>query len=99
MTETATDSTDATAVLIRRLARPDAAGALVIERSVILAEGSKSAAILRWIADHDGVAQSTASSAGRPGGLHGPRANDPRQDAPPRRYVLPADAFPTGSGG
>ncbi len=98
MTETAMDSTDATAVLIRRLARPNASGGLVIERSVILAEGAKSAAILRWIADHDGVAESSASSARRPG-LHGPRGTDPRRDAPPRRYVLPADAFTAGSGG
>ncbi len=98
MTETATDSTDATAVLIRRLARPNATGGLVIERSVILAEGARSAAILRWIADHDGVAESAASSARRPG-LHGPRATDPRQDAPPRRYVLPARVFPPESGG
>ena len=96
MTETATDPTDPTAVLIRRLARPNASGGMVIERSVILAEGAKSAAILRWIADHDGVAESTASSTRSPG-LHGPRANDPRQDAPPRRYVLPARAFPTAA--
>ncbi len=95
MTETATDSTTA---LIRRLARPNASGGLVIERSVILAEGVKSAAILRWIADHDGVAESTASSARSPG-LHGPRASDPGRDAPPRRYVLPAHAFPAGSDG
>lgn len=95
MSTTARDSTDQTAALVRRLARPNSSGGMVIERSVILAEGARSAAILRWIADHDGVPASTASSA--PGaGLHGPRASDPRQDAPPRRYVLPAHAFPVG---
>src|SRR5690348_8020038 len=97
MTETATSSTDQTATLIRRLARPHASGGMVIERSVILAEGAKSAAILRWIADHDGVGESTAPSA-RGQGLHGARATDPRQEAPPRRFVLPARAFPTPSG-
>lgn len=97
MTETATDSMDATATLIRRLARPHASGGMVIERSVILAEGAKSAAILRWIADHDGVAETTASSA-RSRGLHGRRAHDATQDATPRRFVLPVNAFPSGSG-
>jgi len=97
MTETATCATDQTASLIRRLARPHVSGGMVIERSVILAEGARSAAMLRWIADHDGVGESTARP-GRGQGLHGPRANDPRQDAPPRRFVLPAGAFPTASG-
>ncbi len=97
MTETATCSTDETATLIRRLARPHDSGGMVIERSVILAEGAKSAAILRWIADHDGVAESTERSP-RGQGLHGPRADDPRRDAPPRRFVLPARAFQKASG-
>jgi hypothetical protein len=95
MSATAGDSTNETAALIRRLARPNASGGLVIERSVILAEGIRSAAILRWIADHDGVPESGASST-RGAGLHGPRANETRQDAPPRRYVLPLHAFPIG---
>ncbi len=98
MTETPTDLTDATATLIRRLARPHASGGMVIERSVILAEGAGSVAILRWIADHDGVAESTASSTPSRG-LHGRRAIDPREDAPPRRFVLPASAFPSGPRG
>ncbi len=97
MTETTTDPSDATASLVRRLARPHGSGGMVIERSVILAEGANSAAMLRWIADHDAVAESSAFSTRNPG-LHGPRASDPRQDGPPRRYVLPAHVFPAGSG-
>ena len=92
MIDTETDSTDATASLIRRLARPHSSGGTVIERAVILAEGAKSAEILRWIADHDGVAESTALSERRHG-LHGRRATEPRQDTPPKRFVLPANAF------
>jgi hypothetical protein len=42
----------------------------VIERSVILAEGDDSAAILTWISDHDGVADSTAALSPRSTGLH-----------------------------
>ncbi len=96
MTQTATDTMDATAGLVRRLARPHASGGMVIERSVILAEGARSSAILRWISDHDGVADSTVPST-HSHGLHGPRAGDPREDAPARRFVLPANAFPTAT--
>jgi hypothetical protein len=66
----------------------------VIERSVILAEGAHSAAILTWISDHDGVADSTAATS-RSGGLHGLRdlSVSDQQTAPARRFVLPAGAF------
>jgi hypothetical protein len=65
---------------------------MVIERSVILAEGTNSAAIMSWISDHDGIGESTAAST-RSHGLHGPRANAALQAEPPRRFVLPARAF------
>jgi hypothetical protein len=92
----ADDSADAIGAVVRRLARPHASGGSVIERSVIIAEGSGSAAILGWIADHHGVADSTAgASSARSGGLHGARLSAAvgRDDAPARRFVLPADAF------
>lgn len=82
--------------VVRRLARPHASGGTVIERSVIIAEGAGSAAILSWIAAHHGVADSTAGAgSARSGGLHGSRINVAagRDDAPARRFVLPADAF------
>lgn len=90
------DSPDAVGAVVRRLARPHASGGTVIERSVIIAEGSGSAAILSWIADHHGVADSTAGAgSARGGGLHGARISAAvgREDDPPRRFVLPADAF------
>ncbi len=96
--ETAALVTDETAALVRRLARPHASGGMVIERSVILAEGAKSAAILSWISEHDGIADSTAPPT-RSHGLHGSRASVPLQAAPARRFVLPASAFPTAPGG
>ena len=65
---------------------------MVIERSVILAEGADSAAILTWISEHDGVADSTTATA-RSVGLHGARATAGASDAPARRFVLPARAF------
>jgi hypothetical protein len=65
---------------------------MVIERSVILAEGADSAAILTWISDHDGVADSAAPPS-RSSGLHGPRAPVENEVGPARRFVLPARAF------
>jgi hypothetical protein len=65
---------------------------MVIERSVILAEGADSAAILMWISDHDGVADSTTASSPS-SGLHGSRATVGAAVGPARRFVLPARAF------
>jgi hypothetical protein len=65
----------------------------VIERSVILAEGADSAAILSWISDHDGVADSTEVSSARSTGLHGPRETVAASANPARRFVLPVHAF------
>jgi NaMN:DMB phosphoribosyltransferase len=94
MMETATDET---ATLVRRLARPHASGGMVIERSVILAEGANSAAILNWISEHDGVADFTVPST-RSQGLHSPSAIAPTSATPAPRFVLPARAFqPAGS--
>jgi hypothetical protein len=90
-------TTDAIADLVRRLARPHDSGGMVIERSVIIAEGANSAAIMSWISDHDGIADSTAAST-RSHGLHGPRANAALQAEPPRRFVLPARAFAASPG-
>jgi hypothetical protein len=71
---------------------------MVIERSVILAEGANSATIMTWIFEHDGIADASEPSA-RSRGLHGSRANAPAQAAPTRRFVLPARAFLTTPGG
>jgi hypothetical protein len=74
--------------LVARLSRPHPSGGRVIERATILAEGSHSAAILAWIADHDWEAE-TVAAAPSGGGLHDNRL---RQDdragrRVPRRYV------------
>jgi hypothetical protein len=86
--------TDAIAVLVRRLARPHPSGGTVIERPVILAEGTRSTAILAWIADHGGAPDSTLPRAQNTG-LHGPgpAAGVDRQATPARRYILPVHAF------
>ena len=88
-------ATDAIGAVVKRLARPHASGGTVIERSVIIAEGARSTAILSWISAHRGVADSTAGTgAVRGGGLHGARVGTAGSDGgPARRFVLPADAF------
>jgi hypothetical protein len=89
-----TEQTDATAVLVRRLARPHPSGGTVIERSVILAEGKRSKELLAWIADHGGAPDSTLATA-RNRGLHSPSlaTGAEVQTTPARRYILPAHAF------
>ena len=84
-------TTDAISARVRRLARPHSSGGTVIERSVILAEGD-AAAILSWISDHDGVADSTVAPS-RSTGLHGSRETAATNAGPARRFVLPAHAF------
>jgi hypothetical protein len=84
-------TTDAIGALVQRLARPHASGGTVIERSVILAEAN-SGAILNWISEHDGVADSTVVPT-RGTGLHGLRESVRVESAPARRFVLPAHAF------
>jgi hypothetical protein len=90
-------ATDEIGVLVKRLARPHASGGMVIERSVIIAEGARSTAILKWISDHDGIGDSAVAS--KPShGLHGSRLQAAAPDAPARRFVLPAGAFPAAPG-
>jgi len=80
--------------LVERLSRPHDSGGRVIERSVILAEGASSGAILGWISDHDGVGDSTRVAT-RTQGLHGADRNRSAapDGGPARRFVLPAAAF------
>jgi hypothetical protein len=94
MNATPADSTDAIAVLVKRLARPHSSGGTVIDRPVILAEGAHSRAILAWIVDHGGTPDSTLPRP-QSRGLHSPSpaAGGEGHAAPARRYILPAHAF------
>jgi hypothetical protein len=78
--------------LVARLARPHPSGGKVIERAAILASGTDSGAVLAWIEAHGAVPETVAPApAGR--GLHSARLSAPRDAEPPRRYVLPPEAF------
>ena len=84
---------EAIRTLVSRLARPHASGGTVIERAAILAEGTDSAEILTWIADHHGEPEEAVAPRAAGRGLHSARAEQGRRPGPPRRYVLPRDAL------
>ena len=86
---------DAIRTLVTRLARPHAAGGVVIERAGILAEGADFAAVMAWIVAHGGEAEATVPSSAASGGLHGGRLNHSgtAQARLPLRFVLPAGAL------
>ncbi len=82
---------DAIRELVTRLARPHPSGGEVIERAGILAAGADAAAVMAWIADHDGVPEAAAASPGS-SGLHGARLGGrgaPAATPAPLRFVLP----------
>jgi hypothetical protein len=86
-------------VLLSRLSRCHPSGGTVVERAQIMAEAIDSAAVVRWILDHEGEAEAAAVSSSK-GGLHSARLSGPigSQPRPPARYVLPAGALVAGSG-
>ena len=84
---------EALRAVVARLARPHRSGGSVIERSAILAEGTGSAAIFRWITDHEGTAE-VAAPAAPPRGLHGTGfGGGVTPSRGPARYVLPTGAL------
>jgi hypothetical protein len=112
-TEPATDPTDADAreareqseisAVVKRLSRRQASGCEVIERAAILAEGTRSGAILAWITSHSWEPEEpppgpTPARAHR--GLHSERtrADDRAPSRPPQRYVRRPTEEPTPGG-
>lgn len=75
--------------LVRRLSRSHRSGGRVIERAAIVAAGIDYAAVMSWIAAHDGEPEPLAAPTTQRGLLAG-RGAAARQ---PLRYVLPADAL------
>jgi hypothetical protein len=75
--------------LVTRLSRPRPSGGTVIERAAILAEGSDSDAIIKWILSHSGRPEATTPPTPARG-LHGSRASGGGGQQHPPRYVLPA---------
>jgi hypothetical protein len=77
--------------LVKRLARPHPSGGEVVERAALLAAGGDFAAVIAWIADHAGVAETMLREPPRRG-LHGPLVglSGSTDQRTPLRFVLPA---------
>lgn len=77
--------------LVKRLARPHSSGGDVVERAALLAAGSDFPAVMAWIGDHAGVAETMVAEPPRRG-LHGPLVglSGTAEQRTPLRFVLPA---------
>jgi hypothetical protein len=77
--------------LVKGLARPHSSGGDVVERAALLASGSDFGAVMAWITDHAGVAETMVAEPPRRG-LHGPLLGLSNGASPrtPLRFVLPA---------
>jgi hypothetical protein len=85
---------DAIRVLVTRLARAHPSGGTVIERAAVIAEGTGSEAVMRWIVAHGGEPEAAVKTAA-PRGIHGWRqeAGGVAAAPTPSRFVLPAGAL------
>lgn len=80
--------------LVARLSRPDRSGGRSIEHAAIMAEGTRSTAILDWLASAAWTPEELPDATAHRGasGLHGMRREAERgraRPAAPRRYVSP----------
>jgi len=74
--------------VVDRLARSDRAGGRVIERAALLAEGTRSTALIEWLGAHGWEPEAPAAATPRGGGIHGQREQRSASPAAPARYVL-----------
>ena len=86
---------DAVRQLLHRLARAHPSGGSVIERVAIVAEGSGSDAVIKWMFAHGAQAEATSPPTARHG-LHeaaGWVTTGAAKPSVPSRYILPAGAL------
>lgn len=85
---------DAIRLLLHRLARAHPSGDSVIERVAIVAEGSGSDSIIKWMFAHGAQAEATPPPTARHG-LHeaGGLTIGAAKPSAPSRYILPAGAL------
>jgi len=82
-----TDEDELRAV-VDRLARSDRAGGRVIERAALLAEGTRSTALIAWLGAHGWEPEAPATASPRGGGIHGAREHRSATPTAPARYLL-----------
>jgi hypothetical protein len=85
---------DAIRLLLTRLARAHPSGGMVIERAAIVAEGTGSEEVLRWMLAHGAEPEATVATPVRRG-LHGSdlHATGGSGRSVQSRYILPAGAL------
>ena len=84
---------DAIRALVARLARPHRSGGQVIERASLLSAGADFDALMAWIEEHGGEAETVASPRAQRG-LHSARPVAHAAAGPtPLRFILPAAAL------
>ena len=74
--------------VVDRLARSDRAGGRVIERAALLAEGTRSTALIAWLGEHGWEPEAPAAASPRGGGIHGQREHRSATPVAPARYLL-----------
>jgi hypothetical protein len=85
-------SDDEIRLAVNRLSRPHPSGGRVIERAGVLAEGTRSGAILEWLGDHEWMPEEevpAVAGRGAGSGLYGARRDSRAGSRAPRRYVSP----------
>jgi hypothetical protein len=75
-------------LVVERLSRKDRSGGRVIERAALLAEGTRSAALIAWLGEHGWEPEAPATASPRGGGLHGEREHRSASSGSPTRYLL-----------
>jgi hypothetical protein len=85
---------DAIRLLLNRLARAHPSGGTVIERAAIVAAGTGSGEVLKWLIAHGAEPEDTVATPARRG-LHGSdlHATGGSGQSVPSRYILPAGAL------
>lgn len=75
-------------LVVERLSRRDRSGGRVIERAALLAEGTRSTALIAWLGEHGWEPEAPAAASPRGGGIHGQREHRSASSGAPTRYVL-----------
>lgn len=75
-------------LVVERLSRRDRSGGRVIERAALLAEGTRSTALIAWLGEHGWEPEAPAAASPRGGGIHGQREHRSATPAAPARYLL-----------
>ena len=92
ITAAPTTDEDELRLVVERLSRRDRSGGRVIERAALLAEGTRSTALIAWLGEHGWEPEAPATASPRGGGIHGQREHRSASSGAPTRYLLAPSA-------